>query len=356
MKKFLLPLCLVVALFFLVSMTSAQGQLEVEYPTINEYYPQELDSDGFPAYMEYIIRFLIIGAGIVVFGTLVYGGFLWMTSAGEPLKLQKSKQRLISSVAGLVVVVSSYIWLSSINPTLVKLQQIESIEVIDDVTAPGIYLSKTSPFPSDDDEESIRENVRRINSSERALGSLRGEIQSIRIVNPTERNGDLIYRYVVVLHEEENFQGKCKFYVNNQSSPSTISITDIGSDVSSVSIVRAERYGTGVYGRAVAYDKPEFQEGSNSQSLSVTTTSENFSSLNIEPWSIDIEGRYAIILASGSSWQNMNDGCAVFASSRPITTLVGHYMNRCSPYFFSEFFAAYRSCSTHYASFPLYTQ
>ncbi len=326
-------------------------ETEVQYPQIEgEFHPVSLSPDGFPEYLRYIIRFFTIGAGIVVFGALVYGGFLWMTSGGEPLKLQKSRSRLISAFAGLVIVIASYMLLSSINPTLVELQEID-ITKAEDTNSPGIFLSLTGSFEETDD-------IRRINSSERGLGSLEGRIESIRIINPTEDgriDGPITYRYVVVLHSDENFQGKCKFFINNSSGGRDISINEIKEDISSISIIRARKYDEGAYGMVEAYDKPEFQAGSNSQILS-TTTVESFSSLNVEPWSIDIEGRHAIILASGSSWEEMTDGCAVFSSSRPITTLVNHPMNRCSPYFFSEFFAAYRSCATHYATFPLYTR
>jgi len=332
----------------------AQSGMEVDYPTIGEYYPVASDGEGFPQYLRYIISFFIIGASIVAFGALVYGGFLWMTSAGEPLRLQKSKERIIASLVGLVIVLGSFFILNSIDPELVELREVR-IEEVDDVRSPGIYLSLSGEF-HDGDEDAIRENVRKITSSERALGTLEGRVRSIRIVNPTERREgeeNIIYRYVVTLHEKTNFEGRCRYYINNQSSPRDIDITDIGGDVSSVSVLRAQRYGEDPYGGVTVYDKPEFQEGSNTQRLSVSAT-ETFSSFNVAPWSVDIEGSYGLILASGSDWGAMGDGCAIFASSRSIPSLVGHRMNRCSPHQISAFFAVYDSCSTHYALFPLY--
>lgn len=332
----------------------AQGEMEVDYPTIGEYHPVASDGEGFPEYLRYIISFFIIAASVVAFGALVYGGFLWMTSAGEPLRLQKSKERIIASLVGLVIVLGSFFILNSIDPELVELREVR-IEEVDDVRSPGIYLSLSGEF-HDGDEEAIRENVRRITSSERALGTLEGRVRSIRIVNPVEGRGEeenIAYRYVVVLHEETNFKGRCRYYVNNQTQPRDIDITDIGEDVASVSVLRSQKYGEDPYGGVSVYDKPEFQEGANTQRLSVSAT-ENFSSLNVAPWSVDIDGSYGLILASGSDWGAMGDGCAVFASSRSIPSLVGHRMNRCSPHQISAFFAVYDSCSTHYALFPLY--
>ncbi len=352
MKKNLLLSLLILLLFLsFVDPVFSQG-LEVEYPTIDEYRPVSMDPGGFPEYLRYFIRFLTIGAGVVAFGALTYGGFLWMTSEGEPLKLQKSKSRIIASFVGLLIIISSYILLGSINPTLVELERVE-IEEVDDVRSPGVYLSLSGSFHEGNPEE-IKENVRKITSSERSLGSLMGEIKAVRIVNPTDASGEMIYRYVVVLHGEESFRGECEFLLTNMDNHNFTNIRgEILENTSSVSVVRAEKYGTEPYGRVIAYDKPEFQEGSGWQRLFVTAT-DHFAPLEVEPWSIEVEGSYAVILASGSDWNQMDDECAVFAASRPITSLVGHYMNRCSPYFFSAFFAAYRSCATHYASFPLY--
>ena len=353
-----ITLTFLIALFLFVAFGEfsvlAQGGVEVDYPTIGEYHPVSTGAEAFPEYLRYIVSFFIIGASVVAFGALAYGGFLWMTSAGEPLKMQKSKERIIASLAGLVLVFASFLFLNSINPELVELEEIK-IEKVNDVDAPGVYLSLSGSFHEGDDD-AMGENVRRINSSERGLGSLEGNIQSIRIVNPTERRGgeeEVAYRYVVVLHGKTNFEGRCRYFLNNQTSPRNINISDIGGSVASISVLRAQRYGDDPYGGVRVYDKPEFQQGSGSQRLSATA-SENFSSLSVEPWSIDIEGSYAVILASGSDWGGMDDGCAVFASSSSIPSLVGHRMNRCSPHYFSAFFAAYRSCSTYYAMFPLY--
>lgn len=46
--------------------------------------------------------------GIIFLGLVVYGGFLWMTSAGDPTKIEKSKKLLMAAVIGLVLVLSSW--------------------------------------------------------------------------------------------------------------------------------------------------------------------------------------------------------------------------------------------------------
>ncbi len=356
MKKVSLIIFLFFTLLFVSSFFSESllvfGQgLEVEYPTIDEYRPITTDPGGFPDYIRYVVRFLTIIAGLVAFGALAYGGFLWMTSEGEPLKLQKSKSRIISSFVGLIIILSSYILLGTIQPTLVELEKVQ-IERVENVTSPGVYLSLSGSF-HEDNEERMRENVRKINASEGGLGGIKGQIQAVRLVNSTTEDNDLIYRHVIILHELENFRGRCRIFANNSSEPRNFNIQDIGENVASITVLRAQRHDQVPYGRVTVYDKPEFQEGSSNQRL-LSSPSDSLSPLNVEAWSIDVEGSWAVVLASGSDWNAMDNECAVFATSRSIPTLVGHHMNRCAPYFFSPFFAAYRSCSTHYALFPLY--
>lgn len=344
---------LFLTLFSFIGSDSIFSQgLEVDYPTIDEYHPVNTDSEGFPDYLKYIIRFFTIVAGVVAFASLSYGGFLWMTSSGDPLKLQKSKTQIISSAVGFFIIISSFILLNSINPTLIVLERID-VESVADVRQPGVYLSLSGSFhPNEPDL--MRENVRKITSSARGIGGLEGRIKAIRVVNPTNDDGQIMYRYVVVLHGEEVFRGPCEIITTNSSEQNFTTISpEILQNTVSISIIRAERFGETPYGRAVAYNLPEFRQDANKQPL-LPTGGTNFTPLNIEPWSLDVEGGYAVILASGSSWSQMSDECSVFVASKPVTSLVGHHMNRCSPYFFSAFFAAYRSCATHYASFPLY--
>ncbi|MBU0661257.1 pilin [Patescibacteria group bacterium] len=46
--------------------------------------------------------------GILFFGLMLYGGFLWMTARGDEGRITKGKETIISAVIGLVIVLSSY--------------------------------------------------------------------------------------------------------------------------------------------------------------------------------------------------------------------------------------------------------
>ncbi len=345
---------LLLVIFFATDSLVFSQELEVEYPSIDNYRPVAGGSDELPNYLKYIIRFLTLSAGIVVFGSLVYGGFLWMTSEGEPLKVQKSKTQILSSFIGLLIIISSFVLLNSINPTLVELKKIEIIEV-ENVDSPGVYLSLSGSFHENNFEE-MQKNVKKITSPEGGLGNLKGKIKAVRIVNPVDENNQLVYRHIVVLHGEENFRGPCEFILTNNSEHNFTNISgDVLANTFSITIFKAERYGQSPYGKVVVYNKPDFEDKFGLERL-LTTTTDNFTPLAAEtqPWSIEIEGDYAIILASGSDWSAMNEECVVFGSSKPIPNLTGHYMNTCNPFLLSHFFSVYDSCATHYALFPLF--
>ncbi|MBU0531266.1 MAG: hypothetical protein ABIG32_00775 [Candidatus Uhrbacteria bacterium] len=55
-----------------------------------------------------IIRTAILLVGIIFFAIVVYGGFIWMTSAGEAEKINRAKAILRNGAIGLVIILSSY--------------------------------------------------------------------------------------------------------------------------------------------------------------------------------------------------------------------------------------------------------
>lgn len=56
-----------------------------------------------------LIRIFLGLLGVIAVGLIVYGGFLWMTSAGNEERVHKAKQVLINAVVGLTIVLMSYV-------------------------------------------------------------------------------------------------------------------------------------------------------------------------------------------------------------------------------------------------------
>ena len=55
-----------------------------------------------------IIRTVLSLIGIVMVVLIIYGGFLWMTAAGDEKKVDKAKKILSNAVIGLVIVLAAY--------------------------------------------------------------------------------------------------------------------------------------------------------------------------------------------------------------------------------------------------------
>lgn len=110
------------ALFFfslVFSFALAEDRkLEIEYPEIYGLKPETVKT-LLPEYAKYIFNFSIAIFGLVVFGVLIKGGALYMTSVGDPAKLQDAKKQISSAILGLVILLLSYLILTTINPQLV---------------------------------------------------------------------------------------------------------------------------------------------------------------------------------------------------------------------------------------------
>ena len=55
-----------------------------------------------------VIRAAVGLVGALFLAMFVWGGVLWMTSAGEPEKVKKAKQALMNAIIGMVIVALSY--------------------------------------------------------------------------------------------------------------------------------------------------------------------------------------------------------------------------------------------------------
>jgi len=85
---------------------------------------EEGDTPGeqaFPLYVKYFYYLFLMVSGLLAFGVIVYGGFLYLISAGAPAKMIAAKEQITGGILGLVILLSSYLILVTINPQLVML-------------------------------------------------------------------------------------------------------------------------------------------------------------------------------------------------------------------------------------------
>lgn len=100
----------------------SQGRpLEVEYPEISGLKPETVEF-GIADYAKYIFNFIIVICGIIAFGSLVWAGVRYLISTGKPEELKKAKKQIKYAFLGILILLFSYLILTTINPRLVLFQ------------------------------------------------------------------------------------------------------------------------------------------------------------------------------------------------------------------------------------------
>ncbi len=376
--------------------------LEGEYPLIDGVTVDE--ETQLPEYIEYIVRILIFTSIAVTLFALVRGGVLWISSQGDPTKIKDSKEQFLSAVMGLIIVLSSFVFLSTISPDLVEIDHKEELEdrredVVNGDIFFGIYLSKDENISQyEDNIDNLREYLRedtkedifegavegkrvyRKESSIWDLDDLSKEINSIVIVNPVNEEGELIgYYYGVVLHSEVGRRGKCEFIVNKETEPKIVNAGDFNAsgDFSSMTVVqisteeKPRRRGD----HLTLYERPYFdieydsqkimgkKEGDSKENIEFGFGIGAFYPIEIDGvWSIERSGNFGLILTSNSKWDtggwndNTND-CAVFLETRSQPDLKNHHINKCNRREPKPFLINYDSCVKNegfYSLFPIF--
>jgi len=101
------------------SFCLAQRKLEIIYPAVPGVQTPTTTKTALPEYLRYVFTFAIIISGLVAFGAMIYGGVLYVTSVGDPTKISGAKDQVIAGILGLIIVLSSFLILNTINPQLV---------------------------------------------------------------------------------------------------------------------------------------------------------------------------------------------------------------------------------------------
>ncbi|HEB46283.1 MAG TPA: hypothetical protein ENI19_01065, partial [Candidatus Nealsonbacteria bacterium] len=106
-KKYKLIFLVSFLLFFAVFVFAQD--LEVTYPTIpGAPLPAE---PTLPEYIKYIYNFALIIAGLIAFFSLIYGGFRYMFSVGQPAAMSDAKDQITAGIVGLMILLGSYLFL-----------------------------------------------------------------------------------------------------------------------------------------------------------------------------------------------------------------------------------------------------
>lgn len=73
-------------------------------------------------YLQYFFNFAIGVLGIIAFLVLIFAGLSYLTSAGDPEKMKAAKSKITSAFLGVIILLSSYLLLRTINSELIMLK------------------------------------------------------------------------------------------------------------------------------------------------------------------------------------------------------------------------------------------
>ena len=241
--------------FFCISQSkvSAIG-LEVQYPTISG---QDINTDTnltTPKYLKYLFDAGMFLGFFAVFISLAIAGAMYFLSPIKADLLTSAKDRIAGAISGLLILLLTYLIITTINPQLkifnsTPLPQVPSTACNDerqcvpdgtgtpcvsnnDCLPPGVYFYKPA---SCDDVKTQPEGVSIPN-----LKQLKNQIHGVKIVQGYNNPNP----FVSIIYENPNFWGKCQ-YIN----PNVGDCQPVEPFANSASIYRYDRNpnGDGVY-------------------------------------------------------------------------------------------------------------
>jgi len=99
------------------------GGLEIKYPTTSTgVTPPHSIQTYLPRYIRYIYHFSVITGGLIAFLAVIYGGFRFLTSAGNPSATKDAREQILAGFLGLIIILGSFIILNEINPDLTSMK------------------------------------------------------------------------------------------------------------------------------------------------------------------------------------------------------------------------------------------
>lgn len=80
---------------------------------------------GLPGYILVVYEYIVILIAIVAAVMIIWAGFKWTTSAGSSSQIASAKTIMTNAIIGLVLALTSYLLLYTINPALVNLKKLQ---------------------------------------------------------------------------------------------------------------------------------------------------------------------------------------------------------------------------------------
>src|SRR4030042_636636 len=92
---------------------------EVAYPNLDMVMAPVTTKTLLPNYIRYIFYLFLSLSGLICFASMVWAGFLFLTSTGDPGKRKNAISRIWLAFVGSAIILGSYLIFNTINPQLV---------------------------------------------------------------------------------------------------------------------------------------------------------------------------------------------------------------------------------------------
>ncbi len=256
MRKILFIILFLSFLSF-VGVCFAQTSLEIDYPSIQGYEITE-ETVTFGKYIKYIYLFVIAVSGFIGLGVLVWAGFKYLTSSGNPERMGDAKDRITQALIGLLVIFLSWIIANTINPELTVLRTKPTIPFISDLPRGAVLCEQKVDTEIQDAWDVVQEyknlDISSETTEQRRHLKERFETAMQKIIpNCISRTGavtgltrDFSYIYLVptekrnygaIAFEKSGFRGKMQMFMPIEGSQPTldrpiekqINLGDVGS-------------------------------------------------------------------------------------------------------------------------------
>jgi len=181
--------------------------LEVKYPTIAG---QTITQDTkLPAYASYLFNAGMFIGFFAVFLSITIAGVMYVLHPAKADFLADAKERIMGAISGLLILVLTYLIVTTINPAL----SIFKLDELSNSTPPpapqaraeGVYFYQNSGCPENSNDAFFPYTSNRLD-----LGVHRKKVNSVGIVQGNNS-------YIAILYENLDLWGKCHYVDPNSS-------------------------------------------------------------------------------------------------------------------------------------------
>lgn len=90
------------------ALAQAQGTTASSNLTLGDFNILRITEVGFDGLFGRIIGLVLLVAALVAFFYLIFSGFQYITSGGDPAKAQTARQGIVNALIGVIIIMLSY--------------------------------------------------------------------------------------------------------------------------------------------------------------------------------------------------------------------------------------------------------